>query len=134
MCCPFTTLSRPRFLLPDRFSYLLTFVFYSCRRGDLFEPRRGKSITQVSNIFSRKSLYFSGYFINKKTQRFGNHCWPGGCRLVGEPLPWLQVKRHLYRPLFRQQAQDCPADVDITCLYTPTQLVFFPCNILVSYR
>lgn len=42
ICCPFTTLRRPRFLLPDRFSYLLTFVFYSWRRGDLFEPRRGK--------------------------------------------------------------------------------------------
>lgn len=67
MCCSFTTLRTPRFLLPDRFSYILTFVFYSRRKGDLFEPRRGKSIAQVSNTSSRKSLYFNSYFIKKKS-------------------------------------------------------------------
>lgn len=105
--CRFTTLKCPRFLLPDRFSYLLTPLLYSFKMAVLFEPCCEKNASRWCRIYPPEKAYIlTGIFAC--FLRFGNHCWPVRAHLMWQPLLWLQVKRHLYGSLFRQQAQEGP--------------------------
>lgn len=95
------TFRRPEFLLPDRFSYLLTPLFHSFRTVVLFEPRSYEYML-------RESLYFNRIVCI--------YIFPSTLIIIRgpRPLPQVQGKQHLYGVLFRQQAEEGP------CRHLPT--------------